>query len=68
MIARIEINFQPSSMTVREPPARAATGPSFVAPPLDFTGHGTILLVEDEISVRRRIPRFKHRNGTRSRR
>jgi hypothetical protein len=63
MTARTEIDIQPSSMTVREPPTRAATGPSFVAPAVDFTGHGTILLVEDDESVRSLIARGLRSRG-----
>ena len=50
MTAHTETDLQPLSMTAREP--RAATKEAW-----DFTGQGTILLVEDEQSLRSLIAR-----------
>jgi hypothetical protein len=52
MTARTAKDLQPSSMTALEPHALAANGATKQPPPAGFTGQGTILLVEDEESLR----------------
>jgi two-component system, cell cycle sensor histidine kinase and response regulator CckA len=61
MTADTEINLKPSSMTAHEPPARAASGATKKL--VDFTGHGTILLVEDEDGLRSLIARGLRSRG-----
>jgi two-component system, cell cycle sensor histidine kinase and response regulator CckA len=56
-----ETDLQPSSMTAHEPKARAANGAN--EPLTDFTGHGTILLVEDEDGLRSLIARGLRSRG-----
>jgi len=63
MTARTEIDLQPSSMTAHEAPVRAANITTKQAPPVDFTGHGTILLVEDEVGLRALIARGLRSRG-----
>jgi len=63
MTARITNDLSPSSMTAHVPPARATNGATKLAPPVDLTGQGTVLLVEDDESVRSLIARGLRSRG-----